>query len=142
MGTLSSELAPHADRLSPVPRIYADANVPAGLVAFMRRSLGWDVLFVLEEDTLRRAPDQKHYQLAHQLHRTLVTLDRDYLDDRRFPPDQTGGVIVLSAPNEQELCGLLSRVDRSLFNREPPETREHLPLNGQKLHAHTDWGRH
>jgi hypothetical protein len=31
VGTLSSELAPHAERLSPRPRIYADANVPAGL---------------------------------------------------------------------------------------------------------------
>ena len=48
MGTLSSELAPHAERLSPHPRIYADANVPAGLVAYMRQRLHWDVLFVLE----------------------------------------------------------------------------------------------
>ena len=141
MGTLSSELAPHADRLSPSPRIYADANVPAGLVAFMRRSLGWDVLFVLEEDTLRRAPDLKHYRLAYQLHRTLVTLDRDYLDDRRFPPLETNGVIVLSAPNEQELCGLIARVDRSLFSRDTPEPRDPLPLHGRKLHVHTDWGR-
>ena len=38
MGTLSSELAPHAERLSPRPRIYADANVPAGLVALHARS--------------------------------------------------------------------------------------------------------
>ena len=44
------------------------------------------MLFVLEEDELRRAPDLKHYQLAQQLRRTLVTMDRDYLDDRRFPP--------------------------------------------------------
>ena len=36
MGTLSSELAPVTGRLSPRPRIYADANVPAGLVAHMR----------------------------------------------------------------------------------------------------------
>src|SRR5258706_3870481 len=35
MGTLSSELAAHAEHLSPRPRIYADANVPAGLVAYM-----------------------------------------------------------------------------------------------------------
>jgi hypothetical protein len=141
MGTLSSELAPHADRLSPSPRIYADANVPAGLVAFMRRSLGWDVLFVLEEETLRRAPDLRHYRLAQQLHRTLVTLDRDYLDDRRFPPLETNGVIVLSAPNEQELCGLIARVDRSLFGRDGLEPRDPLPLQGRKLHVHTDWGR-
>ena len=86
MGTLSSELATHAERLSPRPRIYADANVPAGLVAHMRARLDWDVLFVIEDDDLRRAPDAKHYRLAGQLRRTLITLDRDYLDDRRFPP--------------------------------------------------------
>ena len=90
MGTLSNELGPHAERLSPRPRIYADANVPAGIVAHMRLRLQWDVLFVLEEDDLRRAPDVKHYQLAQQLRRTLVTMDRDYLDDRRFPPIASG----------------------------------------------------
>ena len=36
MGTLSEELGPHAERLVARPRIYADANVPAGLVAHMR----------------------------------------------------------------------------------------------------------
>ena len=55
MGTLSSELASHAERLTPQPRIYADANVPAGLVAYMRLGLQWDVLFVLEDNDLRRA---------------------------------------------------------------------------------------
>ena len=74
MGTLSSELAQHAQRLSSRPRIYADANVPAGLVAHMRLRLQWDVLFVVEEDALRRAPDAKHYRLAQQLGRTLVIL--------------------------------------------------------------------
>ena len=139
MGTLSGELAGHAERLSPRPRIYADANVPAGLVAHMRERLQWDVLFVLEEDDLRRAPDVKHYLLAAQLRRTLVTLDRDYLDDRRFPPSQSGGVLVVNAPNERELCGLLGRVDRALFN--PDEGAPALPLEGRKLQVYTDWGR-
>src|SRR5262245_66531798 len=118
MGTLSSELAPHAERLTARPRIYADANVPAGIVAYMRGRLRWDVLFVLEEDELRRASDVRHYHLAHQLRRTLVTLDRDYLDDRRFPPCDTGGVLVVHAPNEGLLSSLLDRVDRMLFRRD------------------------
>ena len=49
MGTLSEELGPVAERLVARPRIYADANVPAGLVAHMRVRLHWDVLFVLED---------------------------------------------------------------------------------------------
>jgi len=143
MGTLSSELADHVQRLTPRPRIYADANVPAGLVAHMRERLDWDVLFVLEEDDLRRAPDVKHYRLAQQLRRTLVTLDRDYLDDRRFPPDEGAGVLVISAPDESQLSALLDRVDGVLFQvRTDAEEDTHpLPLAGRKLHAHTDWGR-
>src|SRR3954451_8512588 len=139
MGTLSSELATHADRLTPRPRIYADANVPAGLVAYMRNSLGWDVLFVIEEEELRRAPDQKHYRLAQQLRRTLITMDRDYLDDRRFPPDEGSGVLVIQAPDERQLFALVKRVDRVLFQRD--DERAPLPLEGRKLHLQTDWER-
>ena len=140
MGSLSGELALHAERLSTRPRIYADANVPAGLVHFMRLRLNWDVLFVLEEEDLRRASDIRHYQLAHQLRRTLVTLDRDYLDDRRFPPDEGAGVIVIQAPDERELSLLLGRIDRTIFH--PAEgSAVALPLVGRKLQLHTDWAR-
>lgn len=141
MGTLSSELAPHAERLTPRPRIYADANVPAGLVTHMRERLQWDVLFVLEEADLRRAPDVKHFQLSQQLRRTLVTMDRDYLDDRRFPPGDCGGVIVISAPTERELSALLDRIDRRLFHTDAPDDAVSVPLAGRKLQLTTDWGR-
>ncbi len=143
MGTLASELAPHAERLSPQPRIYADANVPAGLVAYMRAGLRWDVLFVLEEEELRRAPDVRHYRLAQQLRRTLITLDRDYLDDQRFPPHEGSGVLVISAPDESLLRALLERLDREFFRPADESAGEPvaLPLAGRKLHAHTDWGR-
>ena len=140
MGTLSEELGPHVERLLARPRIYADANVPSGIVAHMRVRLQWDVLFVLEQDDLRRAPDVKHYQLAQQLRRTLVTLDRDYLDDRRFPPEQCGGVLVIHAPDERQLSGLLDRIDRSLF-RDAGDELIALPLAGRKLQINTDWGR-
>jgi hypothetical protein len=142
MGTLSNELAPHADRLTPRPRIYADANVPAGLVAYMRSRLQWDVLFVIEDADLRRASDAKHYQVAYRLRRTLVTMDRDYLDDRRFPPGETTGVLVLSAPDEQRLKLLLDRVNQRLFVcEEGADEGGRLPLEGRKLQVHSDWGR-
>lgn len=141
MGTLSSELAPHAERLTPRPRIYADANVPAGLVAHMRNRLQWDVLFVLEDDDLRRASDVRHYQLAQQLRRTLVTMDRDYLDDRRFPPRESGGVIVINAPDEYGLVTLLDRVDQQLFQGDEGDDTTAVPLVGRKLQLNNDWGR-
>lgn len=138
MGTLSSELGPVAERQSPRPRVYADANVPAGLIVFMRTALGWDVLSVVDDDDLRRASDLRHYQLAQQVRRTIVTLDRDYLDDRRFPPTEGAGVLVLTAPDERGLSALLRRIDRQLF-RTGEEDALALPLEGRKLHAHVNW---
>jgi hypothetical protein len=144
MGTLASELGGHAQQISGQPRVYVDANVPAGVVGRMRQSLLWDVLFVLEHDDLRRAPDGEHYRLARQLRRTLITLDRDYLDDRRFPPSQSGGVLVLSAPTENGLLALLKRLDKEILRASPQDRVEApledpLPLEGRKLHVHVDW---
>ena len=143
MGTLASELGVHAERIAGQPRLYVDANVPAGLVAFMRTQLHWDVLFVIEHDDLRRARDGDHYRLARELRRTLITLDRDYLDDRRFPPAESGGVLVLTAPEERGYMALLTRLDAELFRTERPERSERpertLPLEGRKLHVHVDW---
>lgn len=134
MGTLASELAPHAAR-SNEPRVYADANIPSGVVAFMRVQLAWDVFFVLEHEDLRRARDIEHYRLARQLGRTLVTLDRDYEDDRDFPPNEGAGVIVFCAPDERWLRRLLRRADREIFRAIGAGA---LPLEGRKLRWDVD----
>ena len=135
MGTLSSELGPLVERVADQPRVYADANVPSGVVGFMREKLGWDVLFVLEHDDLRRARDIEHFRLARQLGRTLVTLDRDYLDDRIFPAEEGAGVIVFCVPDERWLRRLLTRMDRDLFRA--GESRP-LPLERRKVEWHID----
>ena len=139
MGTLWSELAAVANEGAIGPRVYADANVPAGVVAFMRGALGWDVFFVIEHADLRRAHDGEHYRLARQLRRTLITIDRDYLDDRRFPPQETAGVVVLSAPDERGLERLLERVDRDMF-RPDGDRVVPLPLEGSKLQVFPEFG--
>ncbi len=133
MGTLASELGPHAGRIAGQPRLYVDANVPAGLVTYMRTRLQWDVLFVIEHDELRRARDGEHYRLAREWGRTLLTLDRDYLDDRKFPPGESGGVVVLTAPTDSGYEELLARLDDVL------RIDAGLPLEGRKLHLHVDW---
>jgi hypothetical protein len=135
MGTLSDELGTWIDRQGPGPRVYADANVPAGLVTFMRQRLRWDVFCVMEHEDLRRAPDIEHFRLARQMHRTLITLDRDYFDDRRFPPAESGGVIVLSAPDERQLARVLQRVGRQWLESVTGAAHAR-PLAGQKIDAH------
>jgi len=134
MGTLASELGEFADQVTEAPRVYADANLPAGLVRFMRDQLKWDVFFVMEDEALRRASDTAHFRLAGQMRRTLLTLDRDYLDDVLFPRCACAGVVVLSAPREEQFQRLLQQLDRVLFQGGP-----HMPLWGRKLHVHTDW---
>jgi hypothetical protein len=135
MGTLASELGSLVDQVADQPRVYADANVPNGVVGFMRAKLGWDVFFVMEHVDLRRARDIEHFRLARQLGRTLVTLDRDYLDDRTFPPEEGAGVIVFCVPDERWLRKLLTLMDRDLFRA--PDARP-LPLERRKVEWHID----
>jgi len=135
MGTLASELGPLVERVADQPRVYADANMPNGVVAFMREKLGWDVLFVMEHEDLRRARDIEHFRLARQLGRTLVTLDRDYLDDRAFPAEEGDGVIVFCVPDERWLRKLLTLMDRDLFRAADARP---LPLERRKVEWHID----
>jgi len=72
-------------------------------------------------------------QRARELGRTLITLDHDFLDDGGFPPAQSGGVLVLTAPAQQGFRRLLTRADAGLFRQAA------LPLQGRKLHVHVDW---
>ena len=58
MGTLSSELKLFVAESRSRHRAYTPTPTSRiGVVEFMRAVLEWDVLFVLEHDELRRAPD-------------------------------------------------------------------------------------
>ena len=135
MGTLATELQSFAAELADAPRVYADANLPSGLVSAMRHELGWDVLFVLEEPDWRRASDRQHYGRALELGRTLITLDQDFFDDRRFPPDSSPGVLICSAPDEGGLLRLLRYIDRAILR---PAGAAVLPLRGRKMQLTMD----
>ena len=141
MDTLAHRIGAIVDSITDAPRVYCDANLPAGLVRFMREQLRWDVFFVMEEEDLRRASDIEHFRMAAQLRRTLITLDKDYLYDSRFRPAEGSGVLVLTAPHQEQFERLLKEVDRLLFrpaSGSSPDTSR-MPLLGRKLHVHTDW---
>jgi hypothetical protein len=95
----------------------------------MRHECHWDVLFVLEHDDLRRAADAEHFRRALDLGRTLITLDHDFCDDRRFPPASSPGVVICSAPNETGLIRLLHHLDQHVLRAGSGE----LPLRGRKV---------
>jgi hypothetical protein len=66
------------------PRFYADENFPKLATDLLRGRLKADVLTV--QDTRRQGhPDENHAAEALRLGRVLITCDRDYLDERRFP---------------------------------------------------------
>lgn len=134
MGTLFSELGPLRAATADGPLIYADANIPAPLVAFMRTRLRWDVLHVIDEPEWRRATDLAHFHRARDLHRTLITLDHDFLERRRFPLADSPGVLVLAAPDERGLRTLLTEVDAWLRRG-----RAVSPLRGRTLRVDAGW---
>lgn len=146
MGTLSSEFKSCLQAVTEQPRIYADANVAAGLVAFMRDRLRWDVLFVIEHDDLRRASDQEHNRVARRLLRTLITFDRDFLENKRFRPSESGGVVVMSGPDQRTRRRLLQSLDRNIFGGPVQHERRKalatstIPLEGRKIDVHPGWG--
>src|SRR3954470_14309920 len=135
MGTLSTGMIPYLGGIAGQPRIYADANLPLGIVEFMRIRLQWDVLFVMEHEELRRARDIEHYRLGGELGRAIVTPAPHYHDDRQFPPAEGAGVIVLWAPDEQRLRSLLKQADRTGFRAQGAAP---LPREGRKIHWPAD----
>jgi predicted nuclease of predicted toxin-antitoxin system len=137
VGTLASELRPIAAELVSKPRVYIDANMPGGLVTLMRETLGWDALFVIEHDDLRRASDLEHFRKALEFGRTLITLDRDFLDDKRFPLADSPGIVVCSAPDEVRLARELRHLHREVFGETGGDG---LPLRGRKVTLTPDLG--
>ena len=65
-----------------------------------------------------------------------MSLPAPNLDDRRFPPSETSGVLVIQAPDERQLTSLVERIDRTLFQLVDGAP---LPVAGRKLHLHSDW---
>ncbi|MGO8837545.1 MAG: DUF5615 family PIN-like protein [Limisphaerales bacterium] len=74
------------------PRFYADENFTT-LATHVLRQMGADVLTV-QEARLAGHPDENHAAYALRLGRILITCDRDYLNERRFPLIHCPAIIV------------------------------------------------
>ena len=73
-------------------KFYADENFPKVAVQLIRE-YGVHVLRA-QEASLGGHPDENHAAFALKEKRVLLTCDRDYLDDRRFPPIHCPAIVV------------------------------------------------
>jgi predicted nuclease of predicted toxin-antitoxin system len=74
------------------PRFYVDEDVPSLAVEILRE---WKFNVLTAEEAGRRGhPDENHLAEARKQDRTLITCDRDYLNERRFPLNQSSALIV------------------------------------------------
>ena len=86
---------------------------------------GHDVHTVREED-LQGAADQKIYGVCQTEQRCLVTLDLDFTDVVRFPPEQTGGIVVVRVPRNPSLTLLEQLVRQFLQTLTQMSVKEQL----------------
>jgi len=90
MAPLKEELK----RLTGRVQFYADQNLDESIVLVLRK-LGLDV-GTARDIGAETQPDEFHYKRAFTTKRVLLTQDKDYLDNARFPLSQTRGVIIFN----------------------------------------------
>ena len=77
------------------------------------RAAGYDVQTVHDEG-LQGSSDQYLYEVCCTEKRCLVTLDLDFTDVTRFPPNQADGIVVIRVPRNPSLS-LLEKLIRQFL---------------------------
>lgn len=80
----------------------------------MFRTQGHDVLTVRDQN-LQGSADRHLYEICLAEQRCLVTLDLDFSDVLRFPPQQAHGIVVIRVPHNPTLP-LLEQLIRQFLN--------------------------
>ncbi|MBW2739898.1 MAG: DUF5615 family PIN-like protein [Deltaproteobacteria bacterium] len=81
-------------------RFLVDENVPEDLISVLRER-GYNTKAVTECE-LKGRDDKEIFGLARKENRVLVTQDKDFLNDKRFPIQRNPGLAVLPAYSENE----------------------------------------
>ncbi|MEK6674872.1 MAG: DUF5615 family PIN-like protein [Planctomycetota bacterium] len=102
-------------------RFKTDENVHPQTALFLRRH-GHDAVTVWDQN-LRGSSDLELGNVCRRELRVLITLDQDFADIRRFPPEEFEGILVLRLrrSNRRETLRVLDRMIPLL---------ENLPLKG------------
>ena len=70
---------------------------------------GHDVMTIREQD-LRGASNVKIYSVCRDEERVLITLDHDFGQTLRFPPETTAGIVILECRGRQSPENILARL--------------------------------
>jgi predicted nuclease of predicted toxin-antitoxin system len=100
-------------------RLKLDENIDARL-AVVLRGAGHDALTVREQN-LHGTDDIDLYQLRISENRALVTLDLDFSNILRYPPEGTAGLIMLRGPEDlfATVKILIDTLIEALVNEDP-----------------------
>ncbi len=85
-----------------------DENVGRRGLEFLKAS-GHDVMTVWDQG-LRGVTDEELFQICAAEGRVLVTLDRDFGQITRFPPEKSAGIVVLDLGQSATLQGIIGRL--------------------------------
>ncbi len=65
-------------------------------------SAGHDV-HTVHQEVMQGSSDQRLYEVCCREQRCLITLDLDFADVTRFPPQQAGGIVVIRVPRNPSI---------------------------------------
>ncbi|MCL5268141.1 MAG: DUF5615 family PIN-like protein [Bacteroidetes bacterium] len=68
----------------------------------------------VHDERIQSCPDEKLFNICCEEERCLVTLDLDFADVVRFPPDRTNGIAVFRVPQNPSLA-LLEQLVRDFL---------------------------
>ena len=89
-------------------RLKLDENIGRRGLEFLKAS-GHDVMTVWDQD-LQGVSDQILLEVCAAEGRALVTLDRDFGEVLRFPPEKSAGIIILDIGPRTTVQGIIDRL--------------------------------
>jgi len=115
-------------------RLKLDENIDARLAGLLQAS-GHDALTVREQN-LHGTDDIDLYRICRLENRTLVTLDLDFSNILRYPPENTPGIIVLRGPDDlfPTVRVIVETLVNALINENPSQPLWIVEVDRVRIH--------